>query len=104
MRRSAFPSVFHHSEKEDLAQHQDPASLRPDFPLHVPRTQPPECYDGKLEDALAADPLLSIPFVLRMTTYKGNCTDIEPAITGMLSASPGMVLIGTHPVIDIVAS
>lgn len=102
MRRLSFATVVEpiqryitpRSLQTTLAQHDSLFSFEPDFLLHVPQFLP-SYHRGKdsPETALVADPLHALPFVTQMMTYSGHRTDIEACITGILMATPGMLLV-----------
>ncbi|EIM86337.1 uncharacterized protein STEHIDRAFT_111815 [Stereum hirsutum FP-91666 SS1] len=75
-----------------LSQIGNPSFNGPDFFLHAPRSLSYGSNKNTPEATLAADPLRSLPSVLQMITYSGDRTDIEASITGMLAATPGMIL------------
>lgn len=75
-----------------LARQEDLSSVEPDFLLHLPPSAGEDSRMHTIENSLVNDPLWCLTHFNQMTTYTGDDEDIEGAIVGVLSMTPGMAV------------
>lgn len=75
-----------------LARRVGPSSVEPDFLLHLPASTGEDDHWRTLEDSLLSNSFWCLTHFNQMATYTGDDEEIEGAIAGVLSMTPGMAV------------
>lgn len=100
MLKNAFENTLPHIDvrmlpisAEDLASRShNPLWIGPDFLLHIPESVEADPFIDTVEKCFTIRSDWSLSYVNQMVTYTGDDAEIEGAIVGVLSMTPGLIV------------